>query len=64
MQLLAHAMAERAGRRPDDFAVLTVTGAIVGAAMAVSATITDDPDADIATLIDQAIAQLEPGLAL
>jgi AcrR family transcriptional regulator len=64
MQLLAHAMAERAGRRPDDFAVRTVTGAIVGAAMAVSATITDDPDADIATLIDQAIAQLEPGLAL
>jgi AcrR family transcriptional regulator len=64
MQLLARAMAERAGRRPDDFAVRTVTGAIVGAAVAVSAAITDDPDADLATLIDQAIAQLEPGLAL
>jgi MFS transporter, DHA2 family, multidrug resistance protein len=64
MQLLARAMAERAGRRPDDFAVRTVAGAIVGAAMAVSAAITDDPDADLATLIDQAIAQLEPGLAL
>jgi DHA2 family multidrug resistance protein-like MFS transporter len=64
MQLLARAMAERAGRRPDDFAVRTVAGAIVGAAVAVSAAITDDPDADLATLIDQAIAQLEPGLAL
>jgi hypothetical protein len=31
-----------------------------GAAMAVSAAITDDPDADLAALIDQAIAQLEP----
>jgi MFS transporter, DHA2 family, multidrug resistance protein len=64
VQLLARAMAERAGRRADDFAVRTVTGAIVGAVVAVSAAITDDPDADIATLIDQAIARLEPGLAL
>jgi MFS transporter, DHA2 family, multidrug resistance protein len=64
MQLLARAMAERAGRRSDDFAVRTVAGAIVGVAMAVSAAITDDPDTDVAALIDQAIAQLEPGLAL
>ncbi len=64
MRLLGRAMAERAGRRPDDFAVRTVTGAIVGAVIAVSAAITDDPDADIAALIDRAIAQLEPGLAL
>ncbi len=64
MRLLGRAMAERAGRRPDDFAVRTVTGAIVGAVMAVSVAITDDPDADIAALIDRAIAQLEPGLAL
>jgi MftR C-terminal domain len=64
MRLLATAMAERAGRRPDDFAVRTVTGAIVGAAVAVSAALPDDPGADLAALIDQAIAQLEPGLAL
>jgi DHA2 family multidrug resistance protein-like MFS transporter len=64
MQLLASAMAERVGRRPDDFAVRAVAGAIVGAAVAVSAAITDDPDADIPSLIDQAIARLEPGLAL
>ncbi len=64
VQVLGRAMAERAGRRPDDFAVRTVAGAIVGAAMAVSAAITEDPDADVAVLIDRAIAQLEPGLAL
>lgn len=64
MQLLARAMAERTGRRPNDFTVRTVAGAVVGAAMAVSAAVTDDPDADLAALIDQAIAHLEPGLTL
>ena len=63
-QLLARAMAERAGRRPDDFTVRTVAGAIVGAAMAVSAAVTEDPDADLPALIDQALAHLEPGLTL
>jgi hypothetical protein len=64
MQVLARAMAERAGRHPDDFTVRTVAGAITGAAMAVSAAITDDPDADLPSLIDRAIAHLEPGLTL
>jgi AcrR family transcriptional regulator len=64
MQLLARAMAERAGRRPDDFTVRTVAGAVVGAAMAAGAAVTDNPDADLADLIDQAIAHLEPGLTL
>jgi MFS transporter, DHA2 family, multidrug resistance protein len=64
MQLLARAMAERAGRRPDDFTVRTVAGAVVGAAMAAGAAVTDDPDADLPALIDQAIAHLEPGLTL
>jgi MFS transporter, DHA2 family, multidrug resistance protein len=64
MQLLARAMAERAGRRPDDFTARTVAGAVVGAAIAVSAALTDNPDADLPALIDQAIAHLEPGLTL
>jgi AcrR family transcriptional regulator len=64
MQLLAGAMAERAGRRPDDFAVRTVAGALVGVMMAVLAAMADDPDADLASLIDQAIAHLETGLSL
>jgi AcrR family transcriptional regulator len=64
MQLLAGAMAERSGRRPDDFAVRTVAGAAVGVMMAVFAAMADDPDADVASLIDQAIAHLEAGLSL
>jgi AcrR family transcriptional regulator len=64
MQLIARAMAERAGRRADDFTIRTVAGAVVGAAMAVSAAVTDDPEADLPALIDRAIAHLEPGLAL
>ncbi len=64
MQILARAMAERAGRRPDDFTVRTVAGAVVGAAMAAGAAVTDNPDADLPALIDQAIAHLEPGLTL
>jgi len=43
MQLLATAMAERAGRQPDDFKVRTVAGAIVGALMAVLAEMAHDP---------------------
>jgi AcrR family transcriptional regulator len=64
MQLLAGAMAERAGRRPDDFAVRTVAGAVVGALMAVLAEMADHPGADLAALIDEAIAHLESGLSL
>ncbi|MBO2460586.1 MFS transporter [Actinomadura violacea] len=64
MEVIARAMAERAGRRPDDLAVRTVAGAVVGAAVAVSAAIADDPGADLPALIDQAITRLEPGLLL
>jgi AcrR family transcriptional regulator len=64
MQLLAGAMSERSGRRPDDFAVRTVAGAVLGAMMAVLAEMVDDPAADLASLIDQAIEHLEAGLSL
>jgi AcrR family transcriptional regulator len=64
MQLLAATMAERAGRRPDDFAVRTIAGAVVGALMAVLAEMADHPGADLAALIDEAIAYLESGLSL
>lgn len=64
MQLLADAIAERAGRRPDDFAVRTIAGAVIGAMIAVLAAIAEDPASDLATLIDAAIEQLESGLSL
>lgn len=64
MNLLGDAVAERTGRRPDDFAVRTVAGALVGVMMAVLAAMADDPEADLAALIDQAIGHLESGLSL
>jgi AcrR family transcriptional regulator len=64
MELLAAAMAERAGRAPGDFAVRTVAGAVVGVLMAVVAELADDPEADLAALIDEAFAHLESGLTL
>ena len=64
MRMIMAAMAERAGRDPNDPAVHVVIGAVGGAAVAVSLALRDDPGADLAALIDQAIAQLEPGLGL
>ncbi|MEU6357049.1 TetR family transcriptional regulator [Streptomyces sp. NPDC047072] len=64
MNLLGDAVAERTGRRPDDFAVRTLAGALVGVMMAVLAAMADDPQADVAPLVDRAIGQLESGLSL
>jgi hypothetical protein len=64
MDVLADAIAARAGRESDDFAVRTVAGAVIGASMAVLAALTVDPDADYAALMDDAMAQLENGLSL
>jgi AcrR family transcriptional regulator len=63
-RLLTEAVAERAGRSPDDLAVRILVGAVVGACLAAVLAAIDDPGADIASLIDQALAQLEAGLPL
>ena len=63
LQLLAEAIAERTGRENSDPAIRTLAGAVVGVAMAVMLAIADDEQADVATLLDQALAQLETGLA-
>ncbi len=64
MSLLAEVVAERTGRPPDDMAVRTLAGAVVGAAMAVLFAFVDDPAGDLATLLDEAMAHLEAGLQL
>jgi AcrR family transcriptional regulator len=64
MRLLAEAIAERAGRRPDDLAVRTLVGAAMGAFLAVAPTVVEDPQVDIVLLIDKVMAQLEAGLPL
>jgi AcrR family transcriptional regulator len=63
-RLLAEAVAERTGRRPDDPAVRTLVGAVVGVALSVLYTAVEDPDVDIAILLDKELARLESGLAL
>lgn len=61
IELLAETLAERAGQPAADLALRTLAGAVVGATMAVMFTIPDHPNADIAPLLDQALAQLEAG---
>jgi AcrR family transcriptional regulator len=62
MDRLAEAVGERIGRDPDDFAVLVVAGAVIGAAMAALSALTVDPEADYAQLVDDAMAQLQAGV--
>jgi AcrR family transcriptional regulator len=64
IDLLAGLVAERTGRPPDDIGVRTLAGAVVGAMIAVTFTVADDPAADLPALIDQALAELEAGFAL
>lgn len=64
MRLLAEVIAERTGRSPDDMMVLTLSGAVVGVAMAVMFTMIDDPAANLASVLDEAMGNLEAGLRL
>ena len=64
MGLLAGAVAERAGRRPDDPAVRALAGAMVGVGLSVMFAAAEDPDADIVSLIDEGLAQLETGFPM
>jgi AcrR family transcriptional regulator len=64
MRLLADVLAERTGREPSDNAVLTLSGAVVGAVVAVTMAAIDDPKADVAAMVDEAMANLEAGLEL
>jgi len=64
IRLLTELVAERAGRPKNDPASRTLAGAIIGAAMTALIALADDPTADIAELVDQALAHLEPALKL
>jgi AcrR family transcriptional regulator len=63
-RVLAEAIAQRADRRPDDFAVRTVAGAVIGALMAGLDAVADNPGADLGALVDEAMAHLASGLTL
>ena len=61
MRLVAEVVAERAGRAVDDQAVRALAGAVLGVALAAMFQWAEDPDADVTTLVDDAMAQLERG---
>jgi AcrR family transcriptional regulator len=62
LRMLAGLVAERVGREPDDFAVRTFTGALLGVWLSVVYAWAEDPGADLATMMDEAMAHLEAGL--
>jgi AcrR family transcriptional regulator len=62
--LVAEIVAERAGRQADDLAVMTFAGAVIGVATTVMYAHAQSRQADIPTLLDQALAQLEHGFDL
>jgi AcrR family transcriptional regulator len=64
MRLLAEVVGERSGRRAGDPCVRTLVGAVVGGAIAVMFAMVEDPSADLATLMDETLADLESGLDL
>ncbi len=64
VRMAAELIAKRVGRDPDDFAVRTLAGALVGVGMSVMITAAEDPEADIVALMDAGLALLEAGLPL
>ncbi len=55
--------AARAGRPAGDFAVYTMAGAIIGVMGGAELYWVEHPESDLATLLDEALAYLEPRLA-
>lgn len=64
MHLLADVVAQRTGRTPEDLTVRIFSGSVVGAVMAVAFAAATTPNPDIATLLDEALSELESGFGL
>ncbi len=61
---LSEAIAERTGRSSDDLAVRSAAAAGLGVGMLVMTMVAEDPKADFVALMNDAISELESGLAL
>lgn len=61
---MAQAVAERVGRKPNDFAVRTFAGAIAGVSLSSMIAATEDPEADFIALYEKALTLLGEGLPL
>ncbi|HLH68395.1 MAG TPA: TetR family transcriptional regulator [Candidatus Dormibacteraeota bacterium] len=61
---VSEVLAARVGRAPDDLAVRTFAGALLGAVMVAGMDIAEHPDADYIERLDAAMGYLEAGLPL
>jgi AcrR family transcriptional regulator len=57
-------LASRTGKKPEDFAVHNMAGAVLGVLMSAIVVVARDPKADMVELADRALAHLEAGLPL
>jgi AcrR family transcriptional regulator len=57
--MISGLIAERVGRDPGDFAVRTLAGAVAGIGLSVMMMAMEDPEADLAALMDAGLARLE-----
>jgi AcrR family transcriptional regulator len=64
MPMIARAVAQRAGRDPDDLAVQAIAGALTGVTIAGTFHMAQHPEEDVTAWIDRALALLEDGLPL
>ncbi|BBI36411.1 acyl-CoA-like ligand-binding transcription factor [Cohnella abietis] len=64
MHMISEMVAKRVGRNPDDIAVRTFSGAILGVFTSVMLSFADNPDADFAGMLEEALNKLEAGLPL
>lgn len=64
LQQAAEIVAERVGRRPDDFEIRVLTGALLGIVLATWFSWSEESGTDYYTVLDAALAHLEAGLPL
>lgn len=64
LEMMIEAVAERVGHEPDDPAIVTWTGAVVGAVYAAFFRAFREPGGDLVKTIDQALEYIEDGLPL
>ena len=62
--LLAEAVAQRVGQTSTDFGVRMFIGAVLGVGNAVILETAEHPEADVITLLDEALAQFEAGFPM
>lgn len=64
MRMISELVAERVGRGNDELEVITFAGAVMGVIISLQFYYMNHPKADLLSILDQALAQLEAGLPL